>query len=89
MSLPIIGNPGPPRQVCTPAEVTAKIEAALPGAQVKVTDLTGTQDHYEVEVVSEKFEGLNLVQQHQLIYKALAEEMKGPIHALALKTSTP
>lgn len=89
MSLPIIGNPGPPRVVITPDEVTAKIQAALPGATVKVVDLTGTQDHYEVHVTSEKFAGLSLIQQHQLIYKALAEEMKGPIHALTLKTSTP
>jgi stress-induced morphogen len=88
MSLPIVGNPGP-RVVVTPEEVTAKIQEALPGAEVKVVDLTGTQDHYEVQVTSEKFEGLSLIQQHQLIYKALAEEMKGPIHALTLKTSTP
>lgn len=88
MSLPIVGNPGP-GVVITPEEVTAKIQEALPGALVEVVDLTGTQDHYEVQVTSERFAGLNRVQQHQLVYKALAEEMKGPIHALALKTKTP
>ncbi len=43
--------------------------------------------HYRVRVVSPLFEGKSLVEQHQLVYQALKEEMKGEIHALALQTS--
>lgn len=88
MSLPIVGQPGP-RSTVTPAEVEAKIKAAMPDAAVEVVDLTGTQDHYQVKVTSTAFAGLRRVQQHQLVYQALAEEMKGPIHALALETKVP
>lgn len=88
MSLPIVGQPGP-KNTLTPDEVAAKIRAALPDAEVVITDLTGTNDHYQAEITSKAFEGLGLVDQHQLIYKALAEELKGPIHALTLKTRTP
>jgi stress-induced morphogen len=43
-----------------------------------------------VDVVSSAFAGLSRVQQHQMIYKALHEELASEaIHALALKTSTP
>lgn len=45
--------------------------------------------HYGVYVVSAAFEGKNLVARHRLVYEALAEEMKGSIHALALRTLAP
>ena len=73
----------------TVQEVTLLIQKTLPDAQIDVKDLGGG-DHLEVNVVSEKFSGLSLVQQHQLVYGALKNELKTEtIHALALKTSTP
>jgi stress-induced morphogen len=40
--------------------------------------------------VSSGFSGLNRVRQHQLVYKALQDELASEaIHALALNTSTP
>lgn len=58
-------------------------------AQIEIIDLTGTQDHYECHVASAKFVGLSTMAQHKLVYGALREELKGPIHALSLKTYTP
>ncbi len=72
-----------------PEEITAKIRAALPDAEVELRDLTGTQDHWEATIVSAAFEGKNLVQRHRLVFAALADEMKGPIHALTLTVWTP
>ena len=69
--------------------IAAKIQAALPDAKVELRDLTGTKDHWEATVVSEAFAGKTLIQRHRMIYDALAEEMKGPIHALTLKVFTP
>ncbi|MGB3201200.1 MAG: BolA family transcriptional regulator [Nodosilinea sp.] len=74
----------------TPDQVSAMIKAGLPDASVQVQDLTGGGDHYQVVVVSSQFEGCGLVQQHQLVYKAVREAMSSEaIHALALKTYTP
>jgi stress-induced morphogen len=70
-------------------EIVQKIRAALPDARVELTDLTGTEDHWEATIVSEAFDGKSLIQRHRLVFGALAEEMKGPIHALTLKTFTP
>lgn len=72
-----------------PEEIVKKIKASLPDAEVQIEDLTGTRDHYEATVVSEAFEGKPLIKRHRMIYDALKEEMKGPIHALSLKTYTP
>lgn len=72
-----------------PEAITAKIRAALPDARVQLKDLTGTEDHWQAEIVSSAFAGLSLVQRHRLVMAALAEEMKGPIHALTLEVKTP
>lgn len=71
-----------------PQDVRARLLAAFPDADIELEDLTGGKDHYQARVVSDSFEGKTPVQQHQLVYRALAEEMRGPIHALALKTYT-
>jgi stress-induced morphogen len=72
-----------------PEEITARIRAVLPDAIVALKDLTGTADHWQAEVISAAFEGKSLIQRHRLVFGALAEEMKGPIHALTLDVKTP
>jgi len=72
-----------------PEEITAKIRLALPDALVTLKDLTGTQDHWEATIISSAFEGKSLIQRHRMVMGALAEEMKGPIHALTLTVKTP
>jgi stress-induced morphogen len=73
----------------TPEQIQTMIEQAMPGSEVAVQDLTGTQDHFQVLVISDSFEGKNMVEQHQMVYRALGDSMKQAIHALALKTYTP
>jgi stress-induced morphogen len=70
-----------------PRTLERLILAAFPDAKIEVTDLTGTQDHYQVSIVSSAFRGLPKIKQHRLVHEALAEQLKGPIHALSLKTS--
>ena len=47
---------------------------------------SGSESHFKVVLVSKDFEGLNKVKQHQQVYKVLAEELAGQVHALALHT---
>ena len=71
-------------------EVGETIRKAIPDAVVTVEDLSGGGDHLQVNVVSKSFSGLSLIKQHQLVYKALSDELATEaIHALALNTSTP
>lgn len=72
------------------AEVRLLIEGALPGAEVEVTDQTGTQDHLEANVTAPQFEGLSRIDQHRLVKKACQARFDdGSIHALTIKTHTP
>jgi stress-induced morphogen len=66
----------------------ADLERAFPGAsQLSVVDRTGTGDHFQVTVASDRFEGLSLVDQHKLVYDALAGPLAdGTIHELRIKT---
>ena len=72
-----------------PAQIEQLVTAAMPGARARARDLTGTLDHYELVVVSPEFAGKSLMERHRLVYAALAEPLKGPLHAVTLKTLTP
>jgi acid stress-induced BolA-like protein IbaG/YrbA len=49
----------------------------------------GDGQHFEAVIVSAEFSGKNMVQQHQLVYRALGDRMREEIHALSMKTLTP
>lgn len=45
--------------------------------------------HFAATIVSKRFEGLNPIQRHRLVYEALGELMKTDIHALSVRALTP
>jgi len=47
-----------------------------------------SETHFKVVIVSEGFVGMRKVARHQQVYTALAEQLAGPVHALALHTYT-
>lgn len=75
------------------------IEAALaPRSLVVVDDSArhaghaGARDgrgHFNVEVVSDAFAGLNPIARHRAVYAALGELMTTDIHALSITARTP
>jgi len=72
-------------------QIERAIRTALPDAQVAVK--AGGSAHYELSVVSEAFRGKSMVQQHQLVYRAITPLMAGdapPVHAIdRLVTKAP
>ncbi|AIN47182.1 BolA/IbaG family iron-sulfur metabolism protein [Candidatus Palibaumannia cicadellinicola] len=44
--------------------------------------------HFKVVLVSEYFNGESMISRHRAIYRVLAEELAGPVYALALHTYT-
>jgi stress-induced morphogen len=67
--------------------LSSKLLESFPDAKIVCRDLTGGGDHWAVEIQSDQFLGKSLVEQHQMVYRALGEWMKIEIHALALQTS--
>lgn len=72
-----------------PEKLKQRLEQKYTDGKVVVKDLTGTHDHYEVQVESKQFAGLSLIQAHQHVMATFAEELKtGEVHALSIKTTT-
>jgi BolA family transcriptional regulator, general stress-responsive regulator len=49
----------------------------------------GGESHFSVLIVSEAFAGKSRLERHRLVNAALAEEIAGGIHALAIRAMTP
>ena len=71
----------------TDQDLINKIKEHIKISHISAQDLTGTGDHWRMSVQSPDFSGKTMVEQHQMIYKALGEWMKKDIHALALETT--
>lgn len=73
----------------TQALVMKLIKEKIQDAIVEVSDLTGTNDHLSVQVTSKVFADKPLIEQHRMIMDILKESLKGPVHALKIKTIIP
>lgn len=90
------GSAGPAAAGPVEAVIRRKLEQAL---NPEVLDLRnesgghavppGSETHFRVAVVSSRFEGLSPLERHRLVHAALAEELAGPVHALAIQARTP
>ena len=75
--------------------ITRKLEEAFAPDHLEVVNEShmhnvpeGSETHFKVVVVSDAFDGKMLLARHRLVNKALADELDGGIHALALHTMT-
>jgi stress-induced morphogen len=66
----------------------SRLREAFPEAdELAVVDRTGGGDHFHVTVVSRRFSGLPLIDQHRLVNDALAAPLTdGTIHELRITT---
>ncbi len=71
----------------TSESIKMHIENTLPCELVRVEGDDG--HHFSAIIVSTEFRDKNMVQQHQLVYRALGKKMEQEIHALSMKTLTP
>ena len=84
--------------VDTVARIRTAIERQLAPIEIRVDDESalhighagrGEGGHFRVQVVSERFRGLNRVARHRMVYQAVAELMGRSIHALAVDARSP
>lgn len=80
--------------------ITRKLTEAFAPESLKVVDEShrheghaghrpGGQTHYRVYIVSRAFQGKTRLERHRMINAALAGELAGSVHALALHASAP
>ena len=82
------------------ASIERKLTEALKPTRLEIEDESarhhghagyqeGGETHFRVTVVSQAFAGQNRVARQRVVYKLLAEELAGRVHALALTALTP
>lgn len=49
----------------------------------------GGESHFRIVIVSPAFSGLARVARQRMVYEALADELAGPVHALAVTALAP
>jgi BolA protein len=80
--------------------ITQRLTDAFQPQSVKVVDEShlhaghagsreGGQTHYRVYIVSGAFKGKTRIERHRMINAALAQELSGSVHALAIHASAP
>jgi BolA protein len=77
------------------ASIENKLSAALAPVHLEVINESSqhnvppnSETHFKVVIVAPAFDGQRKVARHQSIYGLLADELAGPVHALALHTYT-
>lgn len=63
------------------------IQEKFPDAKIKIIDLAGDNDHYEIEIIDKIFCNKTKIQQHRIVHKALDNILNHSLHAILLKTS--
>ncbi|XP_039262813.2 DNA-binding transcriptional regulator BolA-like isoform X1 [Styela clava] len=49
----------------------------------------GSETHFKVVVVSDKFSGKRLIDRHRDVNNILSKELEGSVHALSIQAKTP
>jgi acid stress-induced BolA-like protein IbaG/YrbA len=69
--------------------VLERLEQAFEGP-IEVRDLTGTDNHFEVRVVSAAFDGKSPIERHKMVYAPLRDWIEDDtVHALSVRAYTP
>ncbi|EJW10900.1 Cell division protein BolA [Rhodovulum sp. PH10] len=80
--------------------MTEKLQAAFAPARLEVIDESARhaghagarpegETHFRVRIVAEAFRGTSRIERHRMINAALADEIAGGVHALAIEAGVP
>ena len=69
-------------------KIKKRLEIYFSDGKVEVFDTRGTGDHFSVIVISNKFDKVNIVKRHQMIYKIFKKEITNEIHAMQIQAYT-
>jgi len=76
-------------------DIEAKLRASLAPSHLQVINEShmhsvppGSESHFKVVVISERFAGMPRVRRHQAVNDILRDELASRIHALSLRTMT-
>lgn len=80
--------------------IRLKLVAAFSPAAIELVDESdrhrghagarpGGESHFRLTIIASAFDGLTRVERQRAVYRALAAELAGPVHALAVTARAP
>lgn len=81
-------------------EIARRVEARWPDARVRIVDEShkhaghagasaAGESHFHLSIAAAAFAAMSRVERHRAVNDALADLLKGPVHALRLTLTTP
>ncbi len=67
-------------------EILEILQTNFPNAIIKLQDLAGDENHYQLEISDASFANIPLIKQHKMVKLALSELLKSKLHAITIKT---
>ncbi|PRQ15788.1 putative BolA protein [Rosa chinensis] len=90
------------QQLSRASRMRTKLQTALEASALDIEDVShqhaghaamrdnnAGETHFNLKIVSPKFEGQSLVKRHRMVYDALADELQSGLHALSIVAKTP
>ncbi len=76
-------------ELFSPVKLSIQDESHMHRGHAGVRDASTKETHFTVEIVSEKFVGVNRVQRQRMVNELLQDEFANGLHALSLACKTP
>ncbi|KAL5081279.1 hypothetical protein RYX36_009700 [Vicia faba] len=84
------------------SRIKSKLQSSLEATVVEVDDVSyqhaghaamkdssDKETHFNLKVISPKFEGQSLLRRHRMVYELLSDELQSGLHALSIVAKTP
>ncbi|KAI3831283.1 hypothetical protein MKX03_034069 [Papaver bracteatum] len=81
--------------------IKQKLQSSLEASILEVEDVSyqhaghaavkdnAEETHFNVKIVSSKFDGQSLVKRHRMVYELLNDELQSGLHAISIVAKTP
>lgn len=100
-TIAMMGSRGTSAVLSRAARMRQKLQSALEASALDIEDVSyqhaghaavkdnANETHFNIRVISSKFEGQSLVKRHRMVYDLLTDELNSGLHAISIVAKTP
>ena len=97
----MMGSRGTSVVLSRAARMRQKLQSALEASALDIEDVSyqhaghaavkdnANETHFNIKVISPKFEGQSLVKRHRMVYDLLTDELNSGLHAISIVSKSP
>uniref|UniRef100_A0A0E0KAL3 Uncharacterized protein n=1 Tax=Oryza punctata TaxID=4537 RepID=A0A0E0KAL3_ORYPU len=97
----MMGSRGTSAMLSRAARMRQKLQSALEASALDIEDVSyqhaghaavkdnANETHFNIRIISPKFEGQSLVKRHRMVYDLLTDELNSGLHAISIVAKTP